>query len=407
MWSYKAGTRPHTVTVFERGGMIWVRAWDANARNGKGNWRRISLGHNDKQKAKRYATEQAAKLQNGEASIADGKVTLAQVFALYKEYRTPRKTPQHQGEDARRMEMWLRVLGNIEPHSVTKHAWEAFIDARLSGAIDARGKAVPDDKRKSLRPRPVEMDCTWLKAVFSWAKDWNMPNGKYLMRDNPVRGFERPREKNVRRPVATEDRFEKLRAVSDSVMMWVGKAGRLTHTRSYLSELLDVVEGTGRRISAVCALRLDDLRLERTNEAPNGSIVWPSDTDKMGYESAAPISPSVRAAIDRMLQGRTGIGRLPLFPAAEDSTKPLSRSTANKWFKAGEKLAGLEKQKGGGWHSYRRKWATERKHLPAADVAAAGGWKEVDTLKLYQQPDPQTILSVVMFSGKLREVKQG
>jgi integrase len=251
------------------------------------------------------------------------------------------------------------------------------------------------------------MDCIWLNAVFGWAKDWNLPTGKYLMRDNPVRGFERPREKNVRRPVATEDRFEKLRAVSDTHMMWVGKAGKLTHTRSYLSELLDVVEGTGRRIAAVCALRLDDLRLKRTKEAPQGAIVWPADTDKMGLETVAPIGPSVRAAIDRMLQGRTCIGLVPLFPAPEDSSKSLTRHTASKWLVEGEKLAGLEKQKGGLWHPYRRKWATERKHLPAADVAAAGGWKEADTLKLYQQPDAQTILSVVMFSGKLREVKQG
>jgi hypothetical protein len=40
------------------------------------------------------------------------------------------------------------------------------------------------------------------------------------------------------------------------------------------------------------------------------------------------------------------------------------------------------------WHAYRRKWAIERKHLPLKDVAAAGGWKDVNTLlEIYQQPD--------------------
>lgn len=32
--------------------------------------------------------------------------------------------------------------------------------------------------------------------------------------------------------------------------------------RSYLSELLDLAYATGRRISAICQLRYDDLRLE-------------------------------------------------------------------------------------------------------------------------------------------------
>jgi hypothetical protein len=45
---------------------------------------------------------------------------------------------------------------------------------------------------------------------------------------------------------------------------------------------------------------------------------------------------------------------------------------------------------------YRRKWATERKHLPLVDVAAAGGWKGTQMLlKCYRQPDPETILSVM------------
>jgi len=56
------------------------------------------------------------------------------------------------------------------------------------------------------------------------------------------------------------------------------------------------------------------------------------------------------------------------------------------------------------WHPYRRKWATARKHLPLADVAAAGGWKGTQTLtKCYQQPDDATILAVVLGGAELRE----
>jgi len=58
------------------------------------------------------------------------------------------------------------------------------------------------------------------------------------------------------------------------------------------------------------------------------------------------------------------------------------------------------------WHAYRRKRATERKHLPAVDFAAAGGWKTSQALKTaYQQADAETILRVVLEAGELREAK--
>ncbi|MEE9183508.1 MAG: hypothetical protein V3U39_03400, partial [Acidimicrobiia bacterium] len=58
----------------------------------------------------------------------------------------------------------------------------------------------------------------------------------------------------------------------------------------------------------------------------------------------------------------------------------------------------------GVWHPYRRKWATERKHLPVIDVAQAGGWSDTQTLlTCYQQPDQETLLAVVSESRKVRE----
>lgn len=405
-WSHSEGERPFTVTVYERhpGGLIYARVWDATARGGKGNWRRISLGHRDKKLAKRYAREEAPKLEQGASAISERKVTVAQVFSLYEQYRTPKKVEQHQREDRRRIEMWTRVLGNIDPHKVTKQKWEAFVDARLLGAIDPRGNPVAEDKRQGIRARSVEIDCKWLSAVFTWASTWTLDRGGYLMRENPVRGYAVPKERNVRRPIATQDRYELLRARSDEHKAFFGQSGTLDHRRSYLSELLDMVNGTGRRISAVCSLCVDDLRLQRTKQAPYGAIVWPASTDKMKRQSTIPISPTVRAAIDRMLGVRMEIGHVPLFPAPEDPTKALSRHTANKWLIEGEKLAEVEKQKGGLWHPYRRKWATERKHLPRADVAATGDWNE-KTLSIYMQADEATMLSVVLGGGELREAK--
>jgi hypothetical protein len=66
--------------------------------------------------------------------------------------------------------------------------------------------------------------------------------------------------------------------------------------------------------------------------------------------------------------------------------------------------SGAAEADGGLWHAYRRKWATERKHLPLKDVAAAGGWNDVATLlKVYQQPDPATLLVVMSEPRKVSE----
>jgi integrase len=296
--------------------------------------------------------------------------------------------------------MWLRVLGrDVDPHRVRMAAWEGFIDARSSGAIDARGVDVPGPARRPVGPRTVEADCHWLRWVFNWATRWRLESGDFLMRENPVRGYEAPRERNPRRPTATQNRYETVRAVADLVEMetlW----GRRTRRRSHLSELLDIVNGTGRRISAVCRLTYDDLRL---TTGPHGAIRWPAATDKTGHDSTVPVSGVVRGAIDRILRERPGAGASPLFPSPGDAARPMSRHLADKWLRRAEKLAGLEPQRGSLWHAYRRKWATERKHHPDVDVAAAGGWKTLQTLKTaYQQADADTMLRVVTEPMELR-----
>ncbi len=144
----------------------------------------------------------------------------------------------------------------------------------------------------------------------------------------------------------------------------------------------------------------------RREGGPYGSIRWPAHTDKSGMETVVPMSPSVRDAIDRIQIERPGIGAAPLFPSPEDPQKSVTRHLADKWLRKGEGVAKLSPQKGSLWHAYRRKWATERKHLSDVDVAAAGGWKTVETLKIaYQQADAETMLLVVMEATELRDVK--
>ncbi len=120
----------------------------------------------------------------------------------------------------------------------------------------------------------------------------------------PGRELHAPREKNANRPVATEDRHEQVRTVSDQVTMMT-RWGTEQEQRSYLSEILDIIDGTGRRLSAVCKLTCEDQRLQ---DGPHGAIRWPASTDKTGTASLVPISRAVRAAIERILKERPGIG---------------------------------------------------------------------------------------------------
>ena len=93
-----------------------------------------------------------------------------------------------------------------------------------------------------------------------------------------------------------------------------------------------------------------------------------------------------------------------VFACASEVAKPLDRYSFDKSLRIAEELAGLPSLKGGLWHPYRRKWATERKQLPLKDVATAGGWKDIGTLVgCYQQSDQEALLAVMSEPRRVRE----
>jgi len=82
----------------------------------------------------------------------------------------------------------------------------------------------------------------------------------------------------------------------------------------------------------------------------------------------------------------------------------MDRHLFDKWLSRAEREAGLSKLDGSVWHTYRRKWAIERKHLPPMDVAAAAGWKSAQTLvQVYRQADQESVLAVKSETRKPRE----
>jgi integrase len=249
----------------------------------------------------------------------------------------------------------------------------------------------------------------WLKWVLNWGTRWR-EDGAYLLRENPVRGYELPEVKNTRRPVATADRYESVRPYADKVEMAVYVNGRRTHVRSYLSEILDIAYETGRRLSAILNLQCSDFDPDATDEngntLPFGAIRWRGQFDKQGKEWVTPIGPVTRAALDRIKRERPGIGDAPLFPTRDDRTKPITRHVADAWLRKAEELAGIAPQDGSLWHAYRRGWATARKNLNPIDTAYAGGWSSPATMqRCYQHATMSDMLEVVTTPVELREKK--
>lgn len=313
------------------------------------------------------------------------------ISELYGSEVTPEKSDGTQKHDLMCARMFLNFFGRARrAETLSRRDW-------------ARGRAVPQESRRPVRDRTIAADLIWLKLVLTWGTKWQDREGRHLLTENPVRGYELPRERNPRRPVATQDRYERLLQAAEGVQMEVRWDGKRRSQRSYLKELLVLANGTGRRLSAICQLRFEDLHL---GMGPYGSIRWRADTDKTGRETVVPIGPYVRSAIDQIMRERPGLGSAPLLPSPNDPQKPISRHLARTWLRKAERVADLEPQQGSLWHAFRRKWATERKHLPDVDVAAAGGWKELHSLKTaYQQADQETMLRVILDAGELREVR--
>jgi len=418
-WSRTFGKRGQTVTVYERtsGGSIYARVFDpGKRRDGVFPYRKFSLAKlfnmNEvtKEEAELWAQQAALSLARGISEIQHGMPNLDRVLTLYLKHATPKKGLNRQKHDQRCAAMWRRVLGaDYDMSLMDSETWEAFVSDRASGAIDPNGNRVSEEDRRPVRVRTVVVDIDWLRAVIRWGNGWRI-EGRTLLTSDPTKGLAKPRVKDkgykglqggVRREFATTDRYEALRQVAGDVSMTVNWGGKTHEIASYLPELLELAWYTGRRIRAICALTYADLMLDG---GEHGSIKWPGETDKQGEEHVMELHPILRAAVDRILASRPGIGKAPLFPAPKDLSRPLDTKRATRWLIRAERLAGLPKQDGSAWHAYRRGWATARQHFPDAAVARAGGWKTTQALKLcYQHATDADVRDVLMADVELRE----
>lgn len=123
-------------------------------------------------------------------------------------------------------------------------------------------------------------------------------------------------------------------------------------------------------------------------------IRWRAENDKIGFEHLTSLTPLAVQALEAARARSAGIGNAWIFPGVESPDRPLSRHTLTRWWRALETKARVPHVVRCGWHSLRRKFATEMKHAPLRDLAYLGGWKSAATVvNVYQQPDDATMKS--------------
>lgn len=390
LWWRSLGERGLRVYLFERtpGGNIYREVWIDGERAAA----KKSLGHSDKERAEAQAYELLAKLKAREDAVREQKLTLSVLFDMYTV--SPAflaKKARTQGEDRKKLECVIRFVGgDRDIRSLTADDVERYRKARMSGEYGPTGMRV--------RARTVEADLSVLRAALNWATGQHRGGGPLLER-NPLRGISLPREKNPRRPVATEERYRATLAVADQILMEVSWFDEPKTVRSHLRELLVLANETGRRLSAIRQLRHSDVLLDRGS---HGSLRFRADSDKMGYESIVPMTAEAREAVKGALaRGTLRFGNAPLFPAPRNPGEPVSRWLCDKWLRDAETKAGLEPLVGGLWHPYRRKFATDMVNVPDRIVAKLGGWKTPRTLDLYTQPSEEALAEALSLRRKV------
>ena len=326
--------------------------WRDNGRR-----RSKSLGHRDWARAKRQADEFAARFVatefRSEEETQPEPLTLETLFDIYREEVTPTKGKRSRTYDRAATKMFLKFFGrDRRPATLSQRDWDRFIRARRSGKVGRSRRPVSD--------RTIEYDLRFLLAVLNWAAKSRDKEGRLLLESNPLRGLKLPKEKNPARVMLTEAEYEALLRVSLD-MDWRFRVA------------LVLAHETGHRIGAIRQLRWSDIDIE------GRTIRWRGEHEKTGYEHRTPVTSEALGALEEARRQSPGIGNTPLLPAPGDPSKSVSRSRACTWWTKAQALARLEPKRRRGWHSLRRKFASDLMDQPLKVLCELGGWKTAQT----------------------------
>ena len=342
-----------------------------------------SLGHRDSAQAKRQADEVAAagpirrRRRRQKAKAAPGPLTLKTLFDIYGDEVTPTKSERAQLRDGTARRLFLRFFGNDrKPATLSQRDWDRYISNRRSGRASPNGKPVSNTT--------IGNDLAFLVAVLNWAARSRDEQGRLLLQSNPLKGLKKPVEKNPRRVLLTESEYHAFLEVSIEVDWRFRVALVLAHE-------------TGHRIGAIRQLRWSDIDLE------GGAVRWRAEHEKTGYGHVTPLSADATAILEEAREWNPGTGDAPVLPYGKGSSKCTSHSQAGRWWRVARRLSGLPPKRGRGWHSLRRKFASDLMDQPLKVLCDLGGWKDAQTvLKCYQRADQGRLRKALEYRAEHR-----
>jgi len=330
--------------------------------------RDVSLGHRDKDQAKRKADALAARFGESGPARLNEDPTLGELFDKYLGEVTPSKGVSKQQHDRRAARMFLEAFGRgFKARAFGRREWDRFIRDRRSGKISPSGEPGPE-----VGSRVIVYDLKFLASVLNWAASTDEGQGT-LLKANPVKGLKMPREETPKRVRVEEAEYRALLDVAPDV--------------DWRFELaLVLADQTGRRIGSIRHLRWSDIDLAAQQ------VRWRKEHDKLGNDQCTPLSKVAVAALKAAQAFNPAVGDAWVFPAPRDASSPCRRDLMTKWWDRAVRLAELPSQERRGWHSVRRKFATELKAVPLVDLKRLGGWESSQTLiKCYQGADEDTM----------------
>jgi integrase len=307
-FSYSAGERGRNrvrVGTDRRTGILYMAWMEERAE------KRRSLGHRDREAAKQKADELAARF--AEIPTASSRsLTLARLFQLYHERRTPKKKSEmHLLHDHRAGKLFMAAFGSgFDPHNLDRACWDHYIEERRTGRLVADGK-----QYGPVRDRAVQEDLKFVVSVLNWACGF-LENGRPLLDRNPwgseirrAQSWGMPREKTPRRPAMTD---ELRRLLCSHAPSWQMRAAMLLGRE------------TVSRNSSVRQLRWDDVDLR------DKTVRWRGEFDKVGREVITPLSDE---AIEVLKQVPRQLDSPWIFASDTDPSQPTPRDTFQIWLR--------------------------------------------------------------------------
>jgi hypothetical protein len=369
LFRYSAGRAGfNLVTVFRRyeGGPIYIETWPGGKRRKQTLRKTLGAPLYDEKRAMHIADLVATKIEraaHGEIDKLLGipeKKTLKDLLDAYHEKRGRRW-----GTNKRHQELakafWIKRLG-------------ATTDARrVAGMVsDIEAIAAEEAAQRNWSPRTEGKYLKYLRTAFNFGRK----KLKWFDEKHDLSALEIPPPDSVGESYSL-DETRKLLAGTIEIDLRCAVAARI----AYVSL---------RRIGAIRQLRTDNVKREGDDIA----IYVHRSQDKVRKSGEVMIGDTESVElIERLLKTPAVKASGLLFPNGDLNDKSASRRPVryellNDWLIAAEKVAGVARVKGRGYHAFKRRAASEAdKAGILGDAAQQAGTNEMTLRRVYVQHD--------------------